>query len=207
MELAAIAKLRSLVKGEIFDYDILLYSLSDYKKPRDKITQWLKNGTIIRIKKGLYVFGPLFQQGPISLEILSSLLVQPSYVSKEYALQHYGLMAERVETVTCMTTRKTKVFHTPLGTFDFQSINRNKFSLGVFAQETSNGGFLLATKEKALADWISSYPMIQDKDTLEFFLYEESRIEKSSLLPLDSALLKEISKIYKNPNVNLLLNL
>ena len=49
--------LRSLVVAEELDYPLLMNYLGGYSKPRDKLTRWLKSGAIIRVKKGLYVFG------------------------------------------------------------------------------------------------------------------------------------------------------
>ena len=52
--------------------------LADYQRPREKITQLLKNKVLIRVKKGLYVFGEAYKKGPYSLEILSNLIYGPS---------------------------------------------------------------------------------------------------------------------------------
>jgi len=82
----AVFETRSLIGGEVFDYQILMYCLRKYKKPRDKITQLLANQTLIQIKRGVYVFGPLFRKGLLSLEVAAAMLAQPSYISREYAL-------------------------------------------------------------------------------------------------------------------------
>lgn len=200
-------ELRSLVTGEVFDYQILMYVLRSYKKPRDKVSSLLKNGDIIQVKRGLYVFGESHRKGLVSLEVVSALLVQPSYISREYALRQYGLLPERVETITCMTTRHKKRFDTSLGTFDYVFIGKKKFGIGVFSKDTGEGGVLFATKEKALADWLTSVPPIKNLEALHHFLFKESRIDEKSLFPLNQNLLKEITTIYKNPNVTLLLNL
>jgi hypothetical protein len=201
-------ELRSLVKGEVFDYQILMHVFRNYQKPRDKVTRALKNGSIVRIKQGLYAFGPPYRKGLISIEIVAAMLAQPSYISREYALQSYGFFSERVAMVTSMTTRKKKHFATPFGAFEYFSLNQKKFGIGVEAREVPDeGGYLFATKEKALADWIASVPRISDKKMLEFFLYEESRIEKSHLFPLDRNLLAQIAGVYHNHNVDLLLTL
>jgi hypothetical protein len=198
-------ELRTLVKGEVFDSQILKFCLREYKKPRDKISQLIANQSIIQIKKGLYVFGPKLRKGLISLEILSAALVQPSYISKEYALFFYGMIPERPEGVTCMTTKKKIHFDTPFGTFDYFSLSKEKFSIGVEAKEIPNeGGYLFASKEKALSDWISSMPSISNLKILSFFLFEESRMDSSFLKELNRPLLKKIANIYKNNNVNLL---
>jgi len=72
-------------------------------RPRDKISDLLKKGTIIRVKKGLYVFGEDNRKKPYSKEILANLIYGPSYISLDYALQYHGLIPERVEAVTSVT--------------------------------------------------------------------------------------------------------
>ena len=206
--MVVIEELRSAINGEVFDYQTVMYFLRSYKKPRDKITQLLRNKSIIKIKKGIYAFGSSHRKSLLSLEIVAALLVQPSYISKEYALDHYGIFPEHVHVVTSMTTRKRKRFSTPLGMFDYYSLSNAKFGVGVEVKELpGEGNYLLATKEKALADWIASVPRIPDVDSLYFFLFEESRIEKSSLFPLKKNLLKTIAFTYQNHNVSLLLKL
>jgi predicted transcriptional regulator of viral defense system len=97
-----IGKIRAKIHGEIFDYQVLLDTLSGYRKPRDKITRLLAAGAIVRIKKGLYCFGDPFRKEPISREHLANLIYGPSYISIDYALSYYGLIPERVETITIL---------------------------------------------------------------------------------------------------------
>src|SRR6202043_3466912 len=97
-----------------FDYEALLQTLQNYKKPRDAITRFLHDGSIIRVKKGLYVFGENYRRGIICKESLANLIYGPSYLSLEYALSYYGLIPERVEQVASMTPLRSKIFQTPI---------------------------------------------------------------------------------------------
>src|SRR5436190_9717139 len=92
--------LRKLAEKEIIDYTFLISVLSNYASPRDKITAWLKSGDLIRVKKGLYVFGKDVALTPFSHEVLANLIYGPSAISLSYALAFYGLIPERVTTVT-----------------------------------------------------------------------------------------------------------
>ena len=96
---------------------MLLDVLEGYARPRDKITQWLNRGIIVRIKKGLYVFGESLRRKPYSRELLANLIYGPSYLSLEWALQYYGLIPERVEALTSVTTGRSRKFSTPAGLF------------------------------------------------------------------------------------------
>lgn len=86
-----VSTLRKTIPWEEFDYQALLQALKDYAYPRDKITDLLAKGVIVRVKKGLYVFGDAYRTRPYSREILANLIYGPSCVSLEYALHYHGL--------------------------------------------------------------------------------------------------------------------
>ena len=109
---------------DTFDYQTLLDALSDYSKPRDRITRLLASGAIVRVKKGLYCFGETFRRGPVVREHLANLIYGPSYVSLDYALGYHGLIPERVERVTSVTTRRSREFVTPFGVFSYRMLSR-----------------------------------------------------------------------------------
>ncbi len=112
--------LRQIVQGEIFDYPMLMHHLREYKKPRDKVTQLLKDKSIIRLKKGVYIFGPTYQRNLISLEVLANVIYSPSYVSLEYALSKYGLIPERAYAITSVSLKRSKTFKTDMGLFIYK---------------------------------------------------------------------------------------
>ena len=93
-----------MIPVDVFDYTTLVSALSDFRKPRDKITKLLERGTLIRVKKGLYCFNEVLRKRLLSREYLANLIYGPSYVSLEYALAFHGLIPERVETVTWTAT-------------------------------------------------------------------------------------------------------
>ena len=92
--------LREQIGREEFDYPALMGALSQYANPRDKVTSLLRRGTIVRVKKGLYVFGEAYRRRPYSRELLANLIYGPSFVSLDYALAFHGLISERVEVIT-----------------------------------------------------------------------------------------------------------
>ena len=109
--------LRKQAGREEIDYLLLKSLLSNVTCPRDKITRLLKNDTLIRVKKGLYVFGPSAAQQPFSKELLANLIYGPSAISLEYALSFYGFIPESTFTLTCITNKRNKFFSTPVGAF------------------------------------------------------------------------------------------
>ena len=88
--------LRERIGREEFDYSALMSTLSGYANPRDKVTSLLRRGVIVRVKKGLHVFGDADRRRPYSRELLANLIYGPSFVSLDYALAFHGLIPERV---------------------------------------------------------------------------------------------------------------
>ncbi|MBN1684009.1 MAG: hypothetical protein JW855_01000 [Gammaproteobacteria bacterium] len=198
---------KSSINEEI-DHLLLRDTLKDYVKPRDKITRLLKSKTLLRVKKGLYVFGEELTQKPYHKETLANLIYGPSAISLEYALAFYHMIPERVEILTSITNKKDKVFKTPLGIFSYRYINIKKYAIGItqlLLDKTHP--ILIATREKALADVLTLTPNLRLKNvkTLETYLFEDLRIEKEQILSLNRPRLRKITAIYKNHHVNLLL--
>lgn len=203
-------KLRQSIPFEEFDYQALMGALAKYASPRDKVTDLLAKEIIIRIKKGLYVFGEKWRRRPYSREILANLLYGPSCVSLDYALSYHGLTPERVEAITSVTPKRGAHFLTPVGLFLYSNIPQAGFAVGLCRVELEDGrGFLIAAPEKALADKVRQdrgLGLRTQKDTLRY-LVENLRIDESTLRDLNSELLFELSKAYRSPRVALLAGL
>lgn len=197
--------LRKACEGEIFDYGMLMSQLSGLKAPHRKITSLLSSGDILRVKKGLYVFGEEYRQNPVHLGQLANLIYGPSYVSQEYALYWHGLIPERVDLVTSMTTKRNKLFHTPLGTFRYAYLRNERFTVGVDWQSLDgNQHFLLASPEKALMDTLATFTSIKTKDDMRTHLIENLRLDEQMLTELDLVRFKKIVVAYQKPVINLL---
>lgn len=199
--------LRESVSGESFDYTLLMDCLSDYSSPRSKVTQLLRSGEIIRVKKGLYVFGPQRRRSLISLEILANQLYGPSYVSLEYALAFYGFIPEFVAEVTSVSTKRKKMYETPIGRFSYTPIPAKLFSVGfTLLQVADYGSALIATPEKAIADllYIRNSKILSILD-FEALLFEDLRIDPSSIARLKIGILLDILKAGGSPVLSLLI--
>jgi len=109
-----LAVLREKSSGEELDYGFVMECLKGYKNPRVKLNHLLKIKALIRVKKGIYVFGSHFSRRPYSPEVLANIIYGPSYVSLEWACQYYRLIPEKVTTVTSITTQRSRKFQTPM---------------------------------------------------------------------------------------------
>lgn len=138
------------------DYQALMAQMQHLSHPRRKLQDLQKNGQLIRLKKGSYVFSKEFIGKDYSPSIVANLLYGPSYLSLEYALSFYELIPERVEAFTSVTTQKNKKFNTPIGSFTYQHLASTIYPIGVCLKKTADERtFLIATPEKALMDIFS----------------------------------------------------
>jgi len=194
-----IDELRRRVAGEEFDYQMVMDVLRGYARPRAKIGAWLKSNTLLRVKKGLYVFGESLARRPYSREVLANLIYGPSYISMEYALHYYGLTPERVETVTSCTVGRGRSFATPVGNFLYRQVPTAVYALGVDRIELDNGrSFLMAVPEKALADKLQSDRgmSIASPAELKTYLLDHMRVDPGSLRKMKKTLVSRIARAY-----------
>ena len=189
--------LRQQIDREEFDYPALMDALSEYASPRSKVTVLLRSGEIIRVKKGLYVFGDDLRRRPYSRLVLANLVYGPSMVSHDSALSHHGLIPEKVEAVTSATTRRSRAFHTPVGSFLYRQVPPGYFHLGMDRVEEGDLAYLIAVPERALADKIldDRGHRLRSGIDAERYLTEDLRIDREDLAKLDPGLLDRLSVV------------
>ncbi|HEY3333281.1 MAG TPA: hypothetical protein VGK19_24815 [Capsulimonadaceae bacterium] len=194
-----LAELRDKVTQEVIDVLVLTDVLRRYRKPADRTARMVNDGDIVRVRKGLYVFGPPFRRQVIVREQLANLIYGPSYVSLDSALSFHGLIPERVDTVTSVTTGRFREFESPFGSFSCHSFTRNRYSTGVTLVTSGIVSFLIATPEKALADKVWTDKRFSGcMSDFEDYLREDFRLDLSALSERDLARLRDIERSY-NP--------
>ncbi len=186
---------RDRIPEEEFDYQTLLHALHEYSRPRNRITTLLRDGDILRLKKGMYVFGEKLRKRPVSRELLSNLLYGPSYVSREYALRYHGLIPEEVPMLTAMTTGRGRSFRTSLGVFSYSFLPLPEYAVGITLATVGERNFFIAAPEKALADlaFTRSGLQLRSRPDVERFLFEDIRIDHDDIRALNPLTLREIS--------------
>lgn len=198
------------IPHEEFDYQTLLDAVRDYAQPRMKISSLLAKGVIVRVKKGLYIFGEAQRRRPFCRELLANLIYGPSYISLEYALHYHGLTPERVEAVTSVTCGRSRSFSTPVGVFIYRRISLEAFRTGMDRVELEDGrSFLIAIPEKALADHLVAQrgAGITSQKQLHDYLVDNLRVAETTIRELDPARLMEIAEHYRSRRIRLLADL
>jgi len=189
------------------DIDTLKGVLQDYSKPYEKINSWVEQGVLTRMTRGWYLLGKEFRKRPWSREYVANVIYRSSCISLDYALSFYSLIPERVNTITSITPRKSRVIETPLGRFSYRKVPQRIYRAGMDLQvREGSPSFFIATPEKALADKVNQFftsEEIKNTDLQELLIYN-LRIEPEMLMTLDQDLMDSISHIYQSRRVTAL---
>ncbi len=182
-------------------------ALRGYVRPRSKVTSLLTAGDLVRVKKGIYIFGPRHRRRPYSREILANLLYGPSCLSLDYALHQHGLIPEKVETLTSVTPGRARTFSTPVGVFSYSRVPLGVFRVGLARREGGGGqGYLMSTPERALADKVyqdRGLSVVSRKE-MEEYLLKDLRLDIDRLRAMDPDIIDLCGKRYGSRKVRLL---
>jgi len=141
---------------------------------RPQLSKWKKQGKLIELRKGFYILPPKIRPVP-PLFYLANALLFPSYVSLQSALSYYGFIPEAVFAITSVSTRRTRKFSTPLGTFIYRKIKQELF-WGYSKVNFGEFYALVAVPEKALLDTV--YITHEKPDSLRLQNLEDLNKEK-----------------------------
>jgi predicted transcriptional regulator of viral defense system len=200
-------QLRSKSQGEEIDYTFVMDCLQEYKSPRAKLTTLLKKGDLIRVKKGLYLFGSDYRKGPYSPEVMANKIYGPSYVSREYALAYYGLIPEYVAEVTSISTKRARSFNTAIGRFSYTCLPLKLYQVHFnLVSVRNNETALLATPEKALADllYFRNYHL-DTLDELIDLLFDDLRLDDKLVRRMRIGMFHEILEAGGSPIIKLII--
>jgi predicted transcriptional regulator of viral defense system len=127
----------------------------DYQQTHNRVQQLLKNGWLIRIKRGLYAVNDLSSRGYLSVSpyVIANLLVADSYVSFEAALHYRGMFDQFVNQFSSVSLKQYK--ETSLESIRYRFIkSQEKFFIGWEEVGIENMTTNIAYREKALVDLI-----------------------------------------------------
>jgi hypothetical protein len=206
LEVITVLEMRRAAGSDILDYQQVVSLLGRYAKPRDRISAMLDKGELVRVRKGLYVVGDVYRREPVALGQLANLVYGPSYVSLDYALGHHGLIPERVEEITSVTTGRHRVYETPFGVFSYRPLPPARYAPGMILEGGEGARFLMAAPEKALADkvWCDKRFKPARIDDFRGYLLEDLRMDEARLAALDRELLATIAAAFSSRRIHML---
>lgn len=176
------------------------------------INQWIwrniQNGTIIQLKKGLYITHEylLRNNTPMYKEYLSGLITYPSYVSTTYVLRKNDALTDVTYGITAVTTKSSRVFSNDVDTFSYQSIKKPLFT-GYISADYIGHEYFIATLAKSLFDYLyfrsSSIPI---EITPKFNILEELRIRTDDMKEVYWKEFHDYVKLSENNKMEIIFN-
>jgi predicted transcriptional regulator of viral defense system len=162
--------------------------LRDYRRPLDKVGEWVRQGYLVQLRRGLYAVGPELSHIKPEPFLVANHLYGPSYVSMESALSFWGFIPEQVVETVSMTAAKPHTFHTPLGRFSYHHLPSPYASLGTTTVELlEQRNAMVATPDKALCDLVVTTAGLRLRSirAAQAYLIEDLRIDEAELKTLD----------------------
>lgn len=135
-----------------------------------RIASLVQNGLLARLKPGLYINYALYQKTSSPEELARYIgceIVRESYISLEYALALYGVLAESVYTMTYVTTQKTRTFQNDFLSLTYRNIKPSLF-WGYTRRQYGDLSYRIASPAKAMFDLIYLTPLDSDTAIREF---------------------------------------
>ena len=169
-------------------HNVIMEALTTYSRPNDKISEMIKSGELVSLRRGLYVPGPELDLPIPESFVIANHLRGPSYVSLESALSYWDLIPERVYETSSVTTKTTKTYQTSLGRYSFQHLSTPYYSFGIRSVRlTEQQTALIASPEKAVCDKIvlTAGVILRSISQTMDFLMEDLRIDEEQLQTLD----------------------
>lgn len=172
-----------------------------YSNKNTKLAREVKEGKLFKIINGLYETNP-----NVEGYLFAGSIYGPSYISFEYALSFYGLIPERVTTITCATLnkKKKKQYITNFGTFTYRDVPEMCYPEEILLKKEDDYSYQIATLEKALCDKLYTLKPINNYSNLEKMLFNDLRIDIDVFNKLNVEKIEKLSNLYHSSNVTLL---
>ena len=183
---------------------ILKQKYADYANPLDKIKRDVDSGVLFRLNRGIYE-----TDSTVMPCLLAASILSPSYLSFEFALSYYGLIPEKVTSITSasLNMRKNKSFVNVFGRFEYSDIPSSAFSEGLTYLEQGDYMVKIASKEKAICDSLSKWRVVNSVKNLKELLFIDKRIDEDEFSNCDFVLMMRLARLYKKTNLDLLIKL
>ena len=184
-----------------FTTDVIAGEFGDYSAVLAKIAALVDEGSLVRIKRGLYCLSPKISGHDLDLRVIANALYGPSYVSFETALSMYGFIPERVTATVSACVKRAKRFVAPIGEFLYHTVPNDWFSIGVRTVDCGEGAFIVASPEKALGDLLLSRSnlRISSPNSLREFLEYDMRFDFDAFGRPDMTILREMAACGRKP--------
>lgn len=142
----------------------------------ETLYDWEAKGWVNRLRNKNYIFSDL-KLSNYDLYLVANKLYDPSYVSLEMALNHYGVIPEMVARITSITTNKTLSVETKIGTFDYRTVDSSLF-FGYKLITIGGVTYKIASLEKTIADYLYLNPQIVAVEDIQGLRFNETLLRE-----------------------------
>lgn len=129
--------------------DLRQHFKSSEKTTWNYLCYQVKKGNVIQLKRGFYTLKNTF----VNPSEIANRIYRPSYISFESALSTHGMIPETVYSETSATSCATREFYVRNILFEYHHIKKSAYT-GYILHKSELGEILIATPEKALADYL-----------------------------------------------------
>ncbi|OHA75676.1 MAG: hypothetical protein A3I38_02205 [Candidatus Wildermuthbacteria bacterium RIFCSPLOWO2_02_FULL_47_10] len=162
----------------------------------ETLYEWEKKTWVIKLRSKKYIFAD-YNPTNYDLYLIANRLYDPSYVSLELALNHYGVIPEAVMRVTSVTTNKTLSVETKIGIFDYKSLDPRLF-FGYQIITNDGTTYKIASLEKAIVDYFYLNSQVAEVDDIRGLRFNEELLKEK----LNRLELEKIMSVFDSETLN-----
>jgi len=162
----------------------------------ETLYEWEKKTWVTKLRSKKYIFAD-YNPTNYDLYLVANRLYDPSYVSLELALNHYGVIPEAVMRVTSVTTNKTLSVETKIGIFDYKSLDPRLF-FGYQIITNDGTTYKIASLEKAIVDYFYLNPQVAEVDDIQGLRFNEELLKEK----LNRLELEKIMSVFDSETLN-----
>ena len=162
----------------------------------ETLYEWEKKTWVTKLRSKKYIFAD-YNPTNYDLYLVANRLYDPSYVSLELALNHYGVIPEAVMRVTSVTTNKTLSVETKIGIFDYKSLDPRLF-FGYQIITNDGTTYKIASLEKAIVDYFYLNSQVAEVDDIRGLRFNEELLKEK----LNRLELEKIMSVFDSETLN-----
>ncbi|PIP86235.1 hypothetical protein COW83_00010 [Candidatus Collierbacteria bacterium CG22_combo_CG10-13_8_21_14_all_43_12] len=162
----------------------------------ETLYEWEKKNWVTKLRSKKYIFAD-YRPSNYDLYLIANKLYDPSYISLELALNHYGVIPEAVMKITSATTNKTLSVETPIGTFDYKTLDTRLF-FGYQIITIDQTTFKIASLEKAIVDYFYLNSQVADVADIQGLRFNGEHLKEK----LNRQELEEIVAVFGSAALN-----
>lgn len=167
----------------------------------ETLYEWEKKSWVMKLRSKKYIFAD-YKPSNYDLYLIANKLYDPSYISLELALNHYGVIPEAVMRVTSVTTNKTLSVKTKIGIFDYKSVDTRLF-FGYQIITNDETTYKIASPEKAIVDYLYLNPQVAEVNDIQGLRFNEELLKEK----LNRQELERIVSIFGSEALNTRINM